>query len=625
MMSFINRFFSVEVLKETVQRFPLSVLCMIGIFVVALAEIHDIANLSDDTMGRLVLIASSLYLWFGISRLILESGQFKTTWVGVPLVVVASGLLLLFALSPLYWVHFSLVLPALLLAIVFAPYLSGDDDWSFWQFNRNLWLGVAISFLAAGLFCAGIMMALGAIDHLFGVDVPDELYSDIGLFAATILGPIYALSRVPKKFDYSEEKTEAPLGLRFIANWVSVPIVFIYLLILYAYFIKIVVSAEVPSGYLAYMITGFVGSGVLTYLIAWPLRGRAGGLPQLQLFYKIFFPALFVPIGFHFFAIWERVGAYGITEQRYVLILSAFWFLIIAIARSLPSIPLKVIPASLCVLLALSSFGPWGAVSVSGHSQFGRLESLLNKHGLLEDGHVVKLEEGREISFDDRLSLSSILDYMCSTDRDDMIESWFNVENKDDWFCYSNDLTEQLGFEYVYYRSSGSYDNARFYISPDRDEVIDVREYDFIIRDKSAYVHYSADEEGSDNNGAGSCGVTADDNDDKECGCQSNGSKHWSQNLKVADLYEGKLHFTGEELRVVIGDFEPIIINVVDVVKGKTGQNDVINDLNIVGNNIDLSYKIDFYHVSGEMKEGNPRPESITFDLLFKVRNPKAK
>jgi len=621
-MGFVNRFFSVEVLKETVQRFPISVLCMVVTFIIALAEIHDIIDLDDDTMGRLVLISSSLYLWFGISTLISESKQVSGA-IGKALpYVVAAGLIALFALSPLYWVHYFLVLPALLLGIVIAPYLSGGDDWSFWRFNRDLWLGVAISFLATMLFSSGLMAALAAIDHLFGVDVDEKLYADIGLFASVILGPIYALSRVPTKFDYSEEKVEAPVGLRFIANWISVPIVFIYLLILYAYFIKIVVSAEVPSGYLAYMITGFVGSGVITYLVAWPLRGSEGGLPQLQLFYKIFFPALFIPIGFHFFAIWERVGAYGITEQRYVLMVSAFWFLIIAIAKSLPSIPLKIIPASLCVLLALSSFGPWGAVSVSGASQFSRLESLLNKYELLEDGQAVKLEEGRVIPFEDRLSLSSILDYMCETDRDNMIEPWFNTEVKEDWRCNANDLTKQLGFEYVYYRSSGSYGDANFYISSNRDEVTDVSEYDFLIRDRSAYVHYDAGEVSNEDD---NCSREADDiGEDKGCGCQSNG-RYWSQKLKVFDLYESELHFSGEELRAVIGDFEPISVNVIDLVKGKTAPNDVVNDLNIVGENQDLSYKVDFHYVNGEMNEGNPRPESINFDLLFKVINLKAK
>ena len=599
MMAFINRFFSVEVLKETVQRFPLSVLCMLGTFVVALAEIHEIVDLDDDTMGRLVLISSSLYLWFGISRLISEGKQVSGA-IGKALpYVVAAGIIALFALSPLYWVHYFLVLPALLLGVTIAPYLSGDDDGSFWQFNRNLWLGVAISFLAAWLFCGGLMMALGAIDHLFSVNVPDELYADIGVFALTILGPIYALSRVPAKFDYSEDKIEAPVGLRFIANWVSVPIVFIYLLILYAYFIKILVTGEVPNGYLAYMITGFVGSGVLTYLIAWPLRGREGGLPQLQLFYKIFFPALFVPVGFHFFAIWERIGAYGITEQRYVLMISAFWFLIIAIARSLPSIPLKVIPASLCVLLALASFGPWGAVSVSGQSQFGRLENLLNKHELLEDGQVVKFVEGHEISFEDRLSISSILDYMCSTDREAMIEPWFNGRGNANWHCNANDMTKQLGFEYVRYSSSRSYgENASFYISVDKNDAIDAREYDYIIRNRAAYAYHSEDE---------------------------NENRWWNQELDIAGVHKCKMRFDGTELSASIDDYEPIIVNVADVILGKTGQNVVISDLNIVGENRDLSYKVGFHYVNGEMEKGVPHPESISFELLFKVKDPKAK
>ena len=527
MMNVVKKLFSVEDLKDTVRRFPFSVFCAVFIFIWAILDIHEITDIDEEILARGATIMSSLYLWFGITKLISESREKSGLWnIAVP-AAGAAAIGALFALSTLYWIHFFLVLPALLLGVMVAPFLSGGDDWSFWQFNRKLWMGVALSMFAAFLFAGGLSLALAAIDHLFGIDVDDEFYGDIWVFASAILGPVYALSRVPDKFEYSKDECEIPPGLRFIANWISVPIVFVYLLILYAYFIKIVVTGEVPSGHLAYMITGFVGSGVLTYMAAWPLFKSGEGLPQLNLFYKIFFPALFVPVGFHFFAIWERIGAYGITEQRYVLLISAFWFLIIAITKSLPSIPLRVIPASLCVLLALSSFGPWGAVSVSGQSQHSLLKKLLTRNELLAEGKAVKLAEGKTISLEDRISISSILSYMCNTDRDDMIEPLFNTEDKEPWSCQPvGDLTQQLGFEYIYYRSADSYNDAYFNISghhySEGKPVLDVRGYDYLVRDFYGGIYSSNDYE------------------------------PWEQDVTVAGQYKLKLFLTGRNCVLVL-------------------------------------------------------------------------
>ena len=593
MINVINQLFSVEALKDTIRRFPFSVFCAFCLFIIAILNVNEIIDLEDETLGRGAASLSSLYLWFGITKLISESRRTPVSLDIVVSMVGAAALVALFAFSSLYWIHYLLVLPALLLGIVIAPYLFGGDDWSFWQFNRKLWLGVALSMLVVFLFSCGLSLALAAIDHLFGVDVDEKLYADIGIFSSAILGPVYALSRVPKRFTFSKEEGIIPPGLRFIANWISVPIVFLYLLILYAYFIKIIVTGEMPSGHLAVMITGFVGSGVITYLIGWPLYKSGEGLPQLNLFYKIFFPALFVPVGFHFFAIWERIGAYGITEQRYVLMVSAFWFLIIAIAKSLPYIPLKIIPASLCVLLALSSFGPWGAVSVSGHSQSMFLKRLLTKYELLENGKVVKLREGEKISLEDRVSISSILGYLCNTDRDHMVEPWFNVKSEKSWSCLPSNMTRQLGFEYIYYRSADSYNDAYFNVSSHYSEgkpVIDVRSYDYLVRDFSGYIH------------------------------SLNDNKPWEQNVKIDGQYELKLFFNGSELRITVDEHEAIIVDLVEYLEDKAGINHEVENMYISGENSELSYKVIFHSINGEMRKGEPFPQGVTFDFLFKVK-----
>ncbi|MFP4097192.1 MAG: DUF4153 domain-containing protein [Alphaproteobacteria bacterium] len=592
----VKRLVSIDDLKDTALRFPLPVACALGAFLYAALLNYEVLDL-DGKVPRAFACVSALYLWFGIITIISESKKLSFVPVGVTAVVIAVGICILMAYSPVFWLHYYLLLPALLLGISIAPYMFGGDDWSFWQYNREVWLGAALSFLAALLLGGGLSAALVAIEYLFFVDVDEKLYINVWIFAGIILAPVYALSRVPKRFDFTEDECAPPPGLGFIVNWVSAPVVFVYLAILYAYFVQIIVLGNIPSGHLAYLITGFIGSGVLTYLLAWPLYARGDyASPQLRLFYKVFFPALFIPIGFHFFAIWERVSAYGITEQRYVLIISAFWFLIIAMVKSLPSVPLRVIPMTLCVLFALASFGPWGAVAVSGHSQFKRLEGLLNKYDLPgDDGHVVKLENAAEmITLDDRIAITSVIQYLCRRKRGNMIKPWFYTEGEKFWSCLAPHLTKKIGFEPVYYRSSRRGHEERFYVYSKHQNVVDVRGYDFMVMGLYAVMY------------------------------ESKGYRPWEKTINFAEHNKAVMRFEGHEIRIEVDEYEPIVVDIADYMKGKTGAHLQKDDMGVAGENKDLSYWLRFNQVSGEMKEGAPFPTSVRFDLLFRVNNSSA-
>ncbi len=444
----IDRLLPLDELRETIRRFPLSVICALILFVISILSIHNIVDFDGEIIGRIVFVVACCYFWFGISKLMSESQEWSTVKHYSVSFIVAVGIASLFALSNVWAMHLIFLMPALLLGIMIAPYIKGGDDLSFWFFNRMMWFGVVISYAALIMFAGGLSAALGAINVLFGVKVYGEIYGDIWSFAALVLGPVYALSWVPKKFEFTQEDCNDPPGLKFIVNWISAPMVFVYLLILYAYFGKIVITGEVPNGYLALLISGFAGAGIVTYLVAWPLREE--GSPQLRFFYKIFFPALLIPVCFHFYAIWERVDAYGITEQRYLIIISSIWFMLSALGYSFSKMPIKFIPMILAVLMLFGSFGPWGGVSVSGQSQYARLETLLNKHNLIVDGKAVKATE--EIPFDDRLGISSTLDYLCSTNRDELVVPTFGGFEK----CKAREMTKSIGIEHVsrYMRNS---------------------------------------------------------------------------------------------------------------------------------------------------------------------------
>jgi hypothetical protein len=84
-------------------------------------------------------------------------------------------------------------------------------------------------------------------------------------------------------------------------------------------------------------------------------------------------------------AIWERIATYGVTPERYGIVIVALWLalvtLYLVIRRNRAD--MRALLGSFALLVLLGSVGPWGVNSVSIASQFARLEGFLASEKLL--------------------------------------------------------------------------------------------------------------------------------------------------------------------------------------------------------------------------------------------------
>jgi len=173
------------------------------------------------------------------------------------------------------------------------------------------------------------------------------------------------------------------------------------------------------------MVLGYGLLGTLTVLFAWPSR-KVGG-PLVTLFWRHWFWLTLGPVALLFLAASKRISQYGVTEQRYLVVLAglwlcamAVWFLVRRSARDI-----RIIPLSLCVLLLLASFGPWGAVGWSVRNQKSELASLLLANGRMKDGQIVVAGKNNPLPDDKARRANSILTYLQRHDRLDELDGWF--------------------------------------------------------------------------------------------------------------------------------------------------------------------------------------------------------
>jgi len=304
----------------------------------------------------------------------------------------------------------------------FAPYTGSNKPGGFWQYNRILFLRFLTAYLYTVVLYAGLAIALLAVDKLFGVHILSPNYLRLWIVIAFLFSTWFFLAGIPEKLETLDERPDYPAGLRVFTQYVLVPIVVLYLVILTLYLAKVVFTRQWPNGWIGYLVSSVAVVGLLSWLLIYPLEER-DEYAWVKTFTRGFYVALMPAIVMLWLAIYKRVSEYGITEPRYFLIVLSLWLAGIAIWYTFTrSRNIKVIPASLCALAIVTFAGPMGAYTISRASQVRRLDGILARNGVLERGHIHVV--ARDVPLRDRREISGTLHYLLESHGAAAIGAW---------------------------------------------------------------------------------------------------------------------------------------------------------------------------------------------------------
>jgi hypothetical protein len=284
----------------------------------------------------------------------------------------------------------------------------------FWQFNRRIFLRFCTATLFCGVLTGGLELALVSADKLFNLDL-DHSYLNLFYVMVGCFHPLYFLAGVPRDFEALETDIEYPRGLKAFTQFVLAPLVAVYALILYAYAVKIIAARAWPHGWVAMPVLILAGVGILAALLLHPLQERPeekwGG------WFCRNFPRALGPLSLLLLlSVWQRIAAYGVTEERYLGMVAGGWILVYALIFVVRrNSGIRWVPASLGVIALLAAIGPWSAGNISKQSQLARLTRLLEAQGLMVNGEVrapAKPLALDDTSYDD---LNSTLQYLAGT------------------------------------------------------------------------------------------------------------------------------------------------------------------------------------------------------------------
>ena len=269
-----------------------------------------------------------------------------------------------------------------------------------------------------------------ALDKLFNFQINTDYYIDLCAFIFLIFNTLFFLNGIPEDYNDFNHSIDFNKSIRIFVQFVLLPIVGIYISILYIYMVKIILNQELPNGWVCIPILIFSIIGVLTYLLIYPIRLNQSNR-LIYLYSKYFFYILLPLLSLFFIAIIMRIMPYGITEDRYLVFMLGSWIVIISIYILISNVDnIIIIPLSLFILLSVSAVGPWGMFQLSVANQVMRLEHLLKRNHLLENGKLVKLGSQYTVSKKDAASIRSIFSYLNKRGEINAIHRWLDEKDQ---------------------------------------------------------------------------------------------------------------------------------------------------------------------------------------------------
>lgn len=473
----------IETTKKTIFKFPLETLVtFIGSFF-AIILIDEKVDYLENLFTKIILsclLCMSLFL----SISLYSASRKATHWIRFVLSLLLGGLVTAFVFSFSERITFTESLQFFVLAVAlhllvsfagFIPIKYNQDE--FWEFNKQLFLRIITGGIYSAVLYLGLAIAITAIQELFAVDFYDEIYAYLFIIIAGVFNTLFFLAGVP---ELTNSETPIlinyPKGLQKFTQYILLPLISLYLVILICYETKIIVTLSLPVGWVSYLVLIFAIFGILSFLLILPIATKKENL-WMHHFNRWFYFLLVPLLGLLFWAILYRINLYGFTHERYYVLLLSIWLTVVVayfIFKKEPKI--KFIPISMCLIGLFSIVGPQSADSISKNSQLSRFEKYMIQ---------IKSEK---LTFKQEQDLSSILSFLEKNYGVEVIIPFTGNKItellKKDVTPNVSKIMETLGLQY---RSDyDTIDDNRNYFNynyqNNREQIIIINDYDLLLK-----------------------------------------------------------------------------------------------------------------------------------------------
>ena len=412
----------VTAFQNSVRRFPLPSAFVTLLTLILIIEVNDNDAIADRTFFTLCYYFSVGFLLTLTLRLWEEEGVKRATPHIVNIVahvlLVADAIYLYNVFTEtgsweLVVAHGSAIF-ALFISLFFLSFWREKDNIVSWNFTLQLILNACICALIGHVVMAGMCLLLTSLHLLFGLYVVNEWYAIIECIFGLLLSALLFLGRIPQGAKKHDHEPLDSSFLNAVMRFLFLPLVGLYILVLYIYAGKILLTWELPDGWVSWLVCASMVGCIVIEFGLYPVRKlqdkRSDHLIARWLPVVILPLLLLMSVG-----IVRRLSDYGITVNRLYLLTLNLWFYFVCITLFLTKARrINWITISFTLIFLLTSALPINYISLTRHHMTSSIERILEGQRLpLNAAQFDKLMKA--LPEEDGQRLCVRLDYMRQT------------------------------------------------------------------------------------------------------------------------------------------------------------------------------------------------------------------
>ena len=488
-------------MKKGVERFPLTILCGIIVFLLSVYVIENSDmknhNLLNELYKMIILTGLSIPLTAALELIREKYLSDKNKWIIRALnTVITIAFVIFYRFYYLYETggetFFNNGEKLLATGIIFfllfllVPLIGKKDEEE--KYFQSVVVDKTVTILYSMVLFLGLTAVFLTVDGLSLIKLKEQIYIEIWLFVVFVFAMIFFASKL-KKVDENLEEYEIHKIFRFLIYFIVIPLITIYTGILYIYFGKMLITKSWPQGLVSHLILWYTIFSLFIMIMVTPMREK----DLVAKIFKNYFPFVSVPLLIlSIVSISKRISQYGVTELRYFIVLLGIW-LIFCMVSSIFKARLSVILISLIAVVYISVFSPINNRRITIMSQNKRLERILIKYGLLKDGKLVK---NSGLNENQKYEITDVLNYILGIrDKKDGVRNLYPF-GKEDGKPYKKieEFEKEIGIDdswYKYKYSASEYFTV-FVINENmlnnqNNNIEEVKGYEYIISGLDGY------------------------------------------------------------------------------------------------------------------------------------------
>ncbi|RKW21761.1 DUF4153 domain-containing protein [Candidatus Gracilibacteria bacterium] len=316
---------------------------------------------------------------------------------------------------------------------IFSKNLGENEQKIYYSYFSSIFQAMCAAILVGILVVTLSFIAIYAVQTLFDYNY-QEIYMHVVAFSFTIIAAFFGLNEIPKKENFEGYYFNENHFSTFLVKYLAIPFIFTYFVILYAYCVKVLMNfSDWPKGMVSWLVMLFSLFGYFIYIISYVYEEK---ITIVKIFRKYFpfvvFPQLFIL----FYAIFLRINQYGLTINRYLVVIFGIWLSVLTIYFVFSRKKyLAFISVSLFLFTLIFSVGPWSVYNLPEEIQTKALLQELKKEGIIDENLNIHKYEKKGDTKDEKIEkLQEIQDkigYLCGNHNCELLRKYLKIENND--------------------------------------------------------------------------------------------------------------------------------------------------------------------------------------------------